>query len=196
MAKNDIGDLLSEYIGQFGEGGGVDLADCAVGALCAQTDIEAANFMLNVNHNLPQPLKKIGAELQIVEDNKGTSYGYKIGVDVSRNHYFTVHEYKGEPIKKIFNIWNYGTGDGKIPRTMFWSKAIRKLKNKYNRADERFMQILNARYQGHISHAPNTGASLEAKEQHYKQHKGDYMSSEEKAKVALLNESSFKLTGK
>lgn len=179
MARDEVGDLLSDYIGQFGEGGGIDLADCAVGAMCAQTDVETANFILSVDKNFPTPLRKINADVHIVKESDNKRYRYKIGVDADG----VVHYYKGEPIEKIFNIWNYGTGNGNIPRTRFWSKAITKLKRKYDRTNTRFMEILDARYEGHISHAPNNGGDIVSKIAHYESHVNDYMTSDEKAMV-------------
>ena len=189
MAQNDIGDLLSDYIGQFGEGGGVDLADCAVGAICAQTDVETANFVLSVDKKFPPELRKINADLHIVQDNRNSSYGYKVGVDADG----VVHYYKSEPIQKIFNIWNYGTGNGKIPRTRFWSSSISKLKRKYSRANERFMNILDARFNGHISHAPNTGTNIQAKIEHYQAHMSDYMTGDEQSAVSKVKSGVYRL---
>lgn len=189
MASNDIGTLLSDYLGQFAEGGGVDLADCAVGAICAQTDVETANFVLNIDKNFPIELRKIGAELQIVEENNTNKYGYKVGVDANN----VVHYYKGEPIEKIFNIWNYGTGNGNIPRTRFWSKAITKLKKKYDRANERFMDILDERYEGHASHAPNNGKDITSKIAHYKAHINDYLTSDELSNVSKIKTGTYRL---
>lgn len=178
-----LGYELSKLIADLGAGGGIDLPDCAVGSLCAQTDIDSAKFIENVKKKYPEPLKKMNASLKIVLKRTDKAYGYMIGVDADG----VVHEYKGVPIQKIMNIWNYGSGDGKTPRTMFWGKAIRALKYKYDRAADRFFDILDKRWEGKVSHAKNSGTTVEAKMVSYSSHKNEYMSAEELQKVRVLN---------
>lgn len=184
MAQNlDVGKQMADFIAQFGEGGAIDLPDCAIGAICAQIDVETAKFLKNVNANYPQPLNKIEAEIEVVDDIKGQWYGYKVGVDATG----IVHYYKGEPIQKILNIWNWGTADGKIPRTMFWGKALRKLKGKDLRATDRFYDILDKRFAGIYAKAINTGKSLYEKERYYKNNKSQYLSADELEMIKVLN---------
>lgn len=183
MAKNlGVGKQLYEFIAEFGEGGGIDLPDCAIGSLCAQIDVETANFLDNVEKKLPNELKPIGAEIKVVEDNKNQTYGYKIGVDADG----VVHTYKGVPIQKIFNIWDNGTADGKIPRTRMWSAPVSKLKYKYERATERFYGILDQRFNGHYNQARNSGGNIQAKVEHYKNHKTEYLTTDEYQKVKQI----------
>lgn len=184
MAKNlDIGKQLYEFLAEFGEGGGIDLPDCAVGAVCAQIDVETANFLDNVEYKYPEQLKPIGAEIKVVSDKSRKWYGYKIGVDVDG----VVHTYKGVPIQKILNIWDYGTADGKIPRTRLWSGAIAKLKYKDNRTTDRFYEILDERFNGHYKQAKNSGGTIEDKVAHYESHKEDYLTGEELTAVSRIN---------
>ena len=189
MSDTGLGYELSKLIADLGAGGGVDLPDCAVGSLCAQTDIETANFITRVKRRYPEPLKKMNASLKIVLKRTGKAYGYMVGVDADG----VVHEYKGVPIQKILNIWNFGTGDGKTPRTMFWGKAIRGLKYKYDRATDRFLDILDKRWEGRVSHAKNSGTTVDAKIIAYSSHKNEYMNAEELQKVRILNGSEVKL---
>ena len=183
MAKNlDIGKQLYEWIAEFGEGGGIDLPDCAVGAMCAQMDVEAANFLDNVEKQYPEELRAVGAKILVVENNGTYTYGYKIGVDADGD----VHYYKGVPIQKILNIWDYGTADGKIPRTRLWQNAVSKLKYKYERATDRFYDILDKRYSGFVSRAKNTGGTIAAKMAHYKKNQTDYMSPDEYSRISKL----------
>ena len=176
MAKNlDVGKQLYEFLAEFGDGGGIDLPDCAVGAVCAQIDVETANFLHNVDSKCPEELKPIGAEIKVISDRSRRWYGYKVGVDVDG----VVHTYKGVPIQKILNIWDYGTADGKIPRTRLWSNAVSKLKYKDSRTTERFYEILDERFNGHYKQAKNNGGSIEDKVAHYESHKEDYLTVDE-----------------
>ena len=186
---SELGDAIVDILAELGSGGGVDVPDCVVGSLCAQADIEAAEFIKNVRANYPDKLKTIGAKLQIVKKKSGVSYGYLIGVDANG----IVHEYKGTPIEKILNIWNYGTGDGKIDRTRFWSKAVRKLKGKYDRATDRFFDILDKRYSGYLSHAKNSGSNVSSKMAAYERHKGEYMNELELSEVSVLQNSEVEI---
>ena len=177
-----LGEDLRAFIAEFGAGGGIDLPDCAVGAVCAQTDVEAAKFIANVKKKYPQPLKKMEAKLQIVKKDTNNSYGYSIGVDADG----VVHNYHGQPIEKILNIWNYGTGDGKVPRTRFWSLAISKLKGKYERAEERFFDILDKRFSGSVKHAKNSGKDVSSKMIAYMRNKDEYLNSSELVDISIL----------
>lgn len=186
---NGIGEYLREFLAEFGAGGGIDLPDCAVGALCAQTDLEAARFIENIKKKYPEKLKDINAKLQIVQENTNKSYGWKIGVDADG----VVHTYKGQPIEKILNIWNYGTGDGKVPRTRFWSAAIRKLKGTYDRAGERFFDLLDKRFSGKSSNAPNSGTDVSSKIVSYMNNKSAYLDAAEVVEVSVLKKSQVDL---
>lgn len=184
-----LGYELSELIAELGAGGGVDIPDCAVGAMCAQTDVETAKFIERVKKNYPKPLHKINASLKIVLKATGKSFGYSVGVDADG----VVHEYKGVPIQKILNVWNYGTADGRIDRSLFWSKAIRSLKNKYDRTQDRFLDILDNRFDGKVSHTKNSGKTVESKILAYLSHKTEYLNSDEYQKVKILSSSEVKL---
>lgn len=185
MAKDlNVGKQLYEFIAEFGEGGGIDLPDCAIGSVCAQIDVETAGFLNTVEKKYPDELKPIGAEIKVVSDRSRNWYGYKIGVDVDG----VVHTYKGVPIQKILNIWDYGTMDGKIPRTRLWSAAIAKLKYKDSRTTDRFYEILDERFNGHYKQAKNSGGSIEDKVAHYETHKDDYLTHAELQAVSKIKD--------
>ena len=185
----DLGEYLREFIAQLAPGGGVDVPDCAVGAICAQTDVDSAKFIQDVKKKYPTELAPVKAKLKIVRKTTDTGYGYMIGVDADG----VVHEYKGVPVQKILNIWNYGTGDGKTPRTQFWSLAIRKLKRKYDRAADRFFNILDERFEGKTTHAKNSGKTVSSKMEAYMRNKKEYLSATELDDVDILNKPEVEL---
>lgn len=193
---SELCDAIYGFLSSLDVGGDIDLCQSAVGAYCAEIDIQASNFQKYMDESSPQPIRKFLLDRPLRRHTDWPLYyGYKgLDGDVIKNGRPVTEKYgdsrRNLPLKKLINIWNAGTGDGKIQPTYFYTKALRRLTAIDRKADDRFMYVIekkadaqNVNNSSTVKSSPISKVDIDQMIANYENNRKDYMTGAELNKV-------------